>query len=238
MQAAENEAKRRLLLNEIIHLKGNIRVFCRVRPPTNGARAAASVVDCHQDGASLSIQQGGKTHAFSYDKVFGPQASQEEVFAQVSELVQSALDGYKVCLFSYGQTGAGKTHTMQGNAKNPIHRVSYRPRPLRPSPDLTAPCPRPLRPFPDPTAPCPRPLRPSPDPSLQGIIPRAVEKILDGAARMESQGWQYTFEASFIEIYNETIRDLLAGKASRIDDKSAIKHDADGGHTVVQVRML
>jgi hypothetical protein len=38
-----------------------------------------------------------------------------QVFSAVSELVQSALDGYHVCLFSYGQTGAGKTHTMQGS---------------------------------------------------------------------------------------------------------------------------
>lgn len=37
------------------------------------------------------------------------------MFEEVSDLVQSALDGYKVCLFSYGQTGAGKTHTMQGS---------------------------------------------------------------------------------------------------------------------------
>lgn len=37
-----------------------------------------------------------------------------QVFSAVSELVQSALDGYHVCLFSYGQTGAGKTYTMQG----------------------------------------------------------------------------------------------------------------------------
>lgn len=40
---------------------------------------------------------------------------QAAVFEEVSDLVQSALDGYKVCLFSYGQTGAGKTHTMQGS---------------------------------------------------------------------------------------------------------------------------
>jgi kinesin family protein C1 len=41
-------------------------------------------------------------------------STQADVFAEVSQLVQSALDGYKVCLFSYGQTGAGKTHTMLG----------------------------------------------------------------------------------------------------------------------------
>lgn len=37
-----------------------------------------------------------------------------QVFDSVCELVQSALDGYHVCLFSYGQTGAGKTYTMTG----------------------------------------------------------------------------------------------------------------------------
>jgi hypothetical protein len=41
------------------------------------------------------------------------QLPNRQVFSAVSELVQSALDGYHVCLFSYGQTGAGKTHTMQ-----------------------------------------------------------------------------------------------------------------------------
>ena len=39
---------------------------------------------------------------------------QSQVFAEVSELVQSSLDGYSVCVMAYGQTGAGKTHTMTG----------------------------------------------------------------------------------------------------------------------------
>jgi kinesin family protein C1 len=54
-------------------------------------------------------------HKFNFDKVFPPSVSQEKVFEEVSEFVQSALDGYNVCLFSYGQTGSGKTHTMQGS---------------------------------------------------------------------------------------------------------------------------
>ncbi|KAL4427843.1 hypothetical protein ABPG75_001932 [Micractinium tetrahymenae] len=107
---AAAEARRRELHNQLVELKGNIRVFCRIRPNPRSA------VQALPDGISVRLPgPDGKEHTFSYDKVFKPEASQAAVFEEVSDLVQSALDGYKVCLFSYGQTGAGKTHTMQGS---------------------------------------------------------------------------------------------------------------------------
>ena len=88
-----------------------IRVFCRIRPNPRSA------VHCLPDNVSVRLGGGpdGKDHTFAYDRVFRPEASQAAVFEEVSDLVQSALDGFKVCLFSYGQTGAGKTHTMTGS---------------------------------------------------------------------------------------------------------------------------
>lgn len=67
-----------------------IRVFCRVKPHPNSAVALAP------DGLSVKLFAEGKEQAFTFDRVFGPQSSQGDVFQEVSELVQSALDGYKV----------------------------------------------------------------------------------------------------------------------------------------------
>lgn len=115
----EEDSTRSHLLNKYLDLKGNVRVFCRVRPllcKEQHSRAAPVVTPALN---KLLITASGKRKAFQLDKVFLPASSQDEVFAEVGPLVRSALDGHNVCVFAYGQTGAGKTFTMEGTKDFP-----------------------------------------------------------------------------------------------------------------------
>ena len=121
------ETLRRKLHNQVQELKGNIRVFCRVRPSLDEETeetAKMTYPDACEGGESREVVVMGPeqksslgnvttaSHAFSFDHVFGPTSSNSEIFDEISQLVQSALDGYNVCIFCYGQTGSGKTFTM------------------------------------------------------------------------------------------------------------------------------
>lgn len=114
---------RKQLFNQIQELKGNIRVYCRVRP-MNDREKASEGDECitfpSTDELSIVNVEKKTSHVFEFEKVFRPAGtSQESVFTEISELVTSCLDGYNVCIFAYGQTGSGKTFTMQGPAENP-----------------------------------------------------------------------------------------------------------------------
>ena len=173
---------RRALHNRIQELRGNIRVYVRTRPflPTDGTVDRHSSINILPDGESLTIpgKRTGEVHSFKFDKVFTTLTDQDKVFEEVSEIVQSALDGYNVCLFAYGQTGSGKTYTMEG------------------------------------------------------IIPRAIKQILSQVTTMQSQRWKFTMTVSFIEIYNEELRDLLVEVNSdgsmKPRKKLSIRENGDG----------
>lgn len=66
------------------------------------------------DDMSLDVETSRGVKTFNYDCVFEPGSSQDQVFTEVENLVQSALDGFNVCIFAYGQTGSGKTYTVRG----------------------------------------------------------------------------------------------------------------------------
>jgi len=105
------ESRRKKLHNTIEDIKGSIRVFCRVRPlSTREKEKGDTKVTKGVDAMTLAVE--GTKYAF--DAVFLP-GSQDEVFNDCKDLVQSAVDGYNVTLFAYGQTGAGKTFTMYGS---------------------------------------------------------------------------------------------------------------------------
>lgn len=120
------ETLRRKLHNQVQELKGNIRVFCRVRPPleSDPAGDSARILFPDNQGDSKEVEVLGpeeksslgnittKKNTFAFDRVFAPKSQNADVFDEISQLVQSALDGYNVCIFCYGQTGAGKTFTM------------------------------------------------------------------------------------------------------------------------------
>ncbi|ONM38291.1 P-loop nucleoside triphosphate hydrolase superfamily protein with CH (Calponin Homology) domain [Zea mays] len=112
-------AENQKLFNEVQELKGNIRVYCRVRPFLPGQDGKTTVIDYIGENGDILItnpfKQGKDAcRMFKFNKVFNTRASQVEVFSDIQPLIRSVLDGFNVCIFAYGQTGSGKTYTMSG----------------------------------------------------------------------------------------------------------------------------
>eukprot|EP01059_Diplonema_ambulator_P011714 TRINITY_DN2175_c0_g2_i1.p1 TRINITY_DN2175_c0_g2~~TRINITY_DN2175_c0_g2_i1.p1 ORF type:complete len:880 (+),score=295.06 TRINITY_DN2175_c0_g2_i1:340-2640(+) len=170
--------------NKIQELRGNIRVFCRVRP-LSGREVQehhATDVTSYPDADEIVITDDNarvKQKKYEFDRVYQPDESQEAVFVDTSPLIESVIDGYNVTIFAYGQTGSGKTYTMEGPSDNP------------------------------------------------GVYTRALKRlfqIIEEKADTEHS----TVALSILEIYNETIKDLL------VDSRTAGKHSYEvrtGGET-------
>ncbi|KAL1824743.1 hypothetical protein ACET3Z_011521 [Daucus carota] len=136
-KAAENYhvvlTENRKMNKELQDLKGNIRVYCRIRPFLPGQKAKQSIVEYVGDNGELTVvnpsKQGKEVRrSFKFNQVYGSKATQVDVYSEIRPLIQSVLDGYNVCIFAYGQTGSGKTYTMSGpdGASEEEWGVNYR----------------------------------------------------------------------------------------------------------------
>lgn len=114
-------------------------------------------------------QAGEPPKTFTFDAVYDWNSKQQDLYDEtVHDLVDSVLQGFNGTIFAYGQTGTGKTFTMQGVKGNQ---------------------------------------------ELWGVIPRSFEQVFGHISRSENQ--QYLVRASYLEIYQEEIRDLLSKDQSK-----------------------
>jgi kinesin family protein 4/21/27 len=168
------------------------------------------------NSTSLSVQSPQGRKLFVFDRVFDEQTDQEGVWEYISEAVASFTKGYNVSILAYGQSGAGKSYTM--GTSGPEDQA---------------------------------------DSEVKGIVPRAAEALfekLHGASSKPTglqtpkrystqtlptfanlnkmQGGPKTWElrASYVEIYNEHLRDLLIPEHIPASERGqvAIREDTKG----------
>ncbi|GFU14469.1 kinesin-like protein KIF11-A [Nephila pilipes] len=98
-----------------------IQVFARCRPLNSFEKrqCSPSVVEVIPERKEILLKDRNTSREFFFDKVFPPDAKQITVYkAVVGPLIQEVLNGYNCTVFAYGQTGTGKTYTMEGERNN------------------------------------------------------------------------------------------------------------------------
>ncbi|XP_078725797.1 kinesin-like protein KIF17 isoform X1 [Lampetra fluviatilis] len=145
-----------------------VKVVVRCRPTNEREKNLGCKVVVSMDTVrgQCFIQKpgsGDEPKQFTFDGTYFIESSTEQIYNDIAyPLVEGVVEGYNGTVFAYGQTGCGKSFTMQG--------VS--------------------------------------EPSAQrGVIPRAFEHIFESIQCAENT--KFLFRASYLEIYNEEIRDLL-----------------------------
>ncbi|XP_058199652.1 kinesin-like protein KIN-5D [Rhododendron vialii] len=102
----------------------NVQVIVRCRPLNEDELRLHTpvVITCNENRREVSAVQNIANkqidRTFLFDKVFGPTSQQKDLYDQaVSPIVFEVLEGYNCTIFAYGQTGTGKTYTMEGGGR-------------------------------------------------------------------------------------------------------------------------
>ncbi|KAG8131517.1 hypothetical protein E2320_009441 [Naja naja] len=154
----------------------SVRVVVRCRPMNSKEKVASyeQVVEVDVKLGQVSVKNPkGTSHelpkTFTFDAVYDWSSKQFELYDETFRpLVDSVLQGFNGTIFAYGQTGTGKTYTMEGVRG---------------------------------------------DAEKRGVIPNSFDHIFTHISRSQNQ--QYLVRASYLEIYQEEIRDLLSKDQSK-----------------------
>ncbi|KAL7627332.1 kinesin-like nuclear fusion protein [Parahypoxylon ruwenzoriense] len=133
------ESRRHSLFEQVQRLRGAIRVICRIRPVDGGELLEYKTerAEFHNHPANLRIREFEKTVygelklkwsvGYEFERIFLPEETNADVFGEIGHFVQSFIDGRKVCIFCYGQSGTGKTYTMSNrdDVKNRKEGIDY-----------------------------------------------------------------------------------------------------------------
>ena len=98
----KEQLERKLLYNKVQELRGNIRVFLRVRKDNRGE----SVFKFPSEVECIVKKVDGSAAPFEFDQCYGPETEQGRIFTDTKPVIMSCVDGYNVCIMAYGQTGA------------------------------------------------------------------------------------------------------------------------------------
>ncbi|SPO32787.1 related to KIP1 - kinesin-related protein [Ustilago trichophora] len=140
--------------------------------------------------SNLVQESSTRQKSYHFDQVFGPEADQGMVYQDVvGPILQEVMSGYNCTIFAYGQTGTGKTHTMEGDLTSQMGTYS----------------------------------------SEAGIIPRSLYRLFH---TLELSKEDYSVKATFIELYNEELRDLLSLEPSAAESSSSATASKDSHHTL------
>ncbi|WJX11811.1 Kinesin-like protein KIN-5B, variant 2 [Trifolium repens] len=103
----------------------NVQVLLRCRPLSDDEQKSnvPKVVSCNENKREVIVMQTVANkqvdRVFNFDKVFGPKSQQRSIYDQaIAPIVNEVLDGFNCTVFAYGQTGTGKTYTMEGGMRN------------------------------------------------------------------------------------------------------------------------
>jgi len=144
---------------------------CRPLNSTERTDGREKIVTMDTKTGSVFVKQPGASSepakTFTFDMVFDENSQQDDIYQKTAmPIVDSVLEGFNGTIFAYGQTGTGKTFSMEG-VNNP--------------------------------------------PELRGIIPRAFMQIFERIAARAGGATEFLVRASYLEIYNEEVRDFMWG---------------------------